>query len=98
MGRQTAVHLEAIGGFEALVETKRGNAEDLSERRFGFRRHRILQATFELLQDRIPAVSPHADDERHAELLAVGVVEAMELRKFRLRQAIKAGARLFRLG
>src|SRR5215831_15592934 len=33
MGRQTAVHLEAIGGLDALVEAKRGNAEDLAERR-----------------------------------------------------------------
>src|SRR5262249_48891802 len=92
------MHLEAIGGFDALVEAKRGDAEDFAERRFGFSRHGVLQATFKLLQDRIPAVPPHADDEWHAELLAVGVVEAMELRKLRLRQAVEAGARLLRLG
>src|SRR5215470_7705995 len=98
MGRQMAVHLESIGGFDALVEAKRGDAEDFAKRRFGFRRHGVLQAAFELLQDRILAMPPHADDEGHAELLAIGVVEAMELRKFRLRQAVEAGARLFRLG
>jgi hypothetical protein len=39
-------------------------------------------------------VPAHADDERHGEFLAVGIVQAVELREFRLRQAVEAGARL----
>ena len=86
MGREAAVHLEAIGGLDPLVEAQRGDAEDFGERRFGLGRRAVVQTMLELPQDRILAVPPHADDERDGEFLAVGIVQAVKLREFRLRQ------------
>ena len=72
MGRQPAVHLETIGGRDALIEAQRGDAEDFAERRLGLGRHIVLHAALELLQDRVPAVPAHADDERDAEFFPIG--------------------------
>ena len=84
MGREPSMHLETIGGLEPLIEAKRGDAENFSERRLGFLRHAVLQSAFKLLQDRILTVAAGANDEGNAELLAVGLVQAVKLGKFRL--------------
>ena len=92
------LHPELVGRLDPLVEPQRADAEDLGQRRFGFRRHAVLQATLELPQDRLLAVPAHADDERNAEFLAVGIVVAVEGGVFRLRQPVEAGAGLLGLG
>ena len=98
MGRQAAMHLEPIGGRNPLIEAKRGDAENFPERRFGLGRRAVLHAALELPQDRVPAVPPHADDERDAKFFPIGVVEAVELGKLRVRQAIETDAGLFGRG
>ena len=56
----------------------------------------VATPSVELVQDRILGVAPHADDERKAELLLVGLVAAMECRVLVLGQAIEPGAGLLR--
>src|SRR5215813_12516042 len=96
MGREVSMHGEAIDGLDPLIEAKRRDAENFVERRFGLSRLAVLRAAFELLQDRLFAVPARTDDERDAELLAVGAVEAMKVREFLLRESVQSGARLFR--
>src|SRR5258706_14834041 len=90
--REAAVNVETVGGLEPLVQAKRRNTENFAERRLRFGRQVVLQTAFELLQNRVLAVSACADDEWDAEFLAVGVVEAVELRGFPFRQAVGGGA------
>src|SRR5258708_10440841 len=87
-GREGAGNVETVGGLEPLVQAKRCNTKNFAERRLRFGGHVVLQTAFELLQNRVLAVSARADDEWDAELLAVGVVEAVELREFRFRHAV----------
>ena len=98
MGRQAAVHLETIGGRNPLIEAQRGDAEDFIERRVGLGAHIVLHTTRELLQDRVPAVPAHADDERDAEFFPIGAVELMKLSKFGFRQSVETDAGLFGRG
>src|SRR5260370_30784605 len=88
--REAAVNVETVGGLEPLVQAKRRNTENFAERRLCFGRHVVPQTAFELLQNRVLAVSVRADDEWDAELLAVGVVEAVKIREFPLPQAGEA--------
>ena len=66
-----------------------------SSARFLFRRGIIVQPPRELAQDRLLAVPAHADNERHGEFFAVGVVEAMEIGKLLLAEPVEPGRGLF---
>src|SRR5262249_26931935 len=85
MGGEPSMDLETIGGLEPLIEAKGGDAEDFGERCFGFLRRAVLQSAFKLLQNGVFAVPAGANDERNTEFLAIGPIEAMKLREFRLR-------------
>ena len=63
-------------------------------------RNIMLQAFFELTQDRLRIVSAHGEDERKAELPVVRGVQLMQAREFRLRAGMQARSFLFapRLG
>ena len=98
VGRQAAVHLEAIGAADVLVEAKCGDAEDFAQSRFALLACVVAQPSFELAQDRILGVAAHANDEGDAELLPIGCVEPVEAIEFLVVEPIEAGAGLLGLG
>src|SRR5512144_1431119 len=90
------MHGKPIRSAYALVETQRHNAENFLDRRCPLALDVGVAPSVELAQDRVLGVPPHANDERKAELLFVGLVTAMEGRIFVLRQPIEPGAGLLR--
>ena len=72
------MHAKAVRRRNALIEPKRGNTENLAQRRIAFCCAVVAKALLEMAQDRFLAVPAHANDERHAELFAIGIVEPVE--------------------
>src|SRR6202023_4095100 len=94
MGRETAMNAETIRRRNTLIESERDDAENLGQRRVAFGRGVVAKAVLELAQDRSLAVPAHADDEGHAELFAIGIVEPVERGEFVRRESVEPRARL----
>ena len=89
-----AVNFQPIPRSHALIEPQGGDAKYFTQRGLPLGCGIVRQPPRELAQDRCLAVTADADDERHAELGAVGIVEAVEVGEFLLAQPVKPGGGL----
>ena len=94
MRREPTGDGQAIGPADAPVEAQGADAQDLGESRVTLLIGRQVQTSLELAQDGIAAVPAHAQDERKAEQLAIGLVQRGEPLAPARRQAVETGRAL----
>ena len=86
------MHFQLVVGDDELIEPQRGDTADLLDRAPRLGLGDIAQPRLEVAQHGIPGVTAHADDIGEAELVAIGVVDALERGVFCIRQPVEAGA------